>query len=192
MNNSKLDSIIQTYKDHIKSVYIVGSKSVKFINNPSDFDVVIITNNDYKELKQLMQKDVGDIRKTDNIDVHVCDEEFFINHAHWHHPFCQLYYGSMLNIKDILSNKDFTKNDITLRYKGLTESKFLKEHNMTRNLKQWYHIYAVLCYLKNNSYELTEEQIKNINILHDRKQEENDERLNLVDEIIKEIELWQI
>ena len=46
--------------------------------------------------------------------------------------------------------------------------------------------------LKNNSYILTEEQINNINILHDRKEKDLEKREELKQFIIQEVESWQL
>lgn len=45
-----------------------------------------------------------------------------------------------------------------------------------------------MCIIKHNSYDLTIEEQRNINILHDRKSEENDIRILLINNIIEEIE----
>jgi hypothetical protein len=45
--------------------------------------------------------------------------------------------------------------------------------------------------IKNNSYELTSEQIEEINILHNR-QTTIEERKPIIDKLIEEIKLWQI
>ena len=49
-------------------------------------------------------------------------------------------------------------------------------------------MYTTLCILKNKSYTLTEEQINNINMLHDRKDEDLENRKVLIDSIIEEIQ----
>ena len=59
------------------------------------------------------------------------------------------------------------------------------------NHKYFYHIYTSLCILKHNSFELTKEEINNINILHDRKEEDFNIRKQLIDQIIQEVELCQ-
>ena len=57
--------------------------------------------------------------------------------------------------------------------------------------KPFYHVYASICILKRNSYDLSEEEINNINILHDRKEEDFEIRKQLIDEMMEEINSWQ-
>ena len=56
------------------------------------------------------------------------------------------------------------------------------------NQKRWYQIYQGLCIMKNKSYILTTEQIKNLNILHDEKEGSKE----IIENIIVEVNSWQI
>lgn len=189
----QLDNLYESFKDYIKSIYIVGSKSVNFINNPHDIDVVIISDEKDK-LIDLLRVDNLRLNLLENLklDIHVSTEDFFLNHFHWHHPFCKLYKGEELEIRDILSNKELVKKDLIKRCNGLKNNEFFNKDNRLCLLKPWYHIYAIMCYLDNDNYTLTEEQLYNINILHDMKKEYTELRMTIINNIIKEIELWQI
>ncbi len=51
--------------------------------------------------------------------------------------------------------------------------------------KSWYHIYTGLCFLENGKYELTDEQISNVNHLHSREYDER--RSELVEWCISQL-----
>jgi len=178
--------INKLYEDlHCQSIYIVGSQVAPFISNKNDLDIVLIDDN-FIELKKIITR--HQLRIDYNIDIHLCSQDFFINHAHWSHPFCILYKGKEQPIKDILTNIDFVKRDLTNRLNMLKQ---LKERKIFYQLKEWYHFYAILCYLENNSYVLTKEQIKNIDILRS-KNNDLDIKKYLIEKIIQEVELWQL
>ena len=46
--------------------------------------------------------------------------------------------------------------------------------------------------IKNNSYNMSDEQKRIINILHDQKEEEKEMRKQIIDNLIQEVESWPL
>lgn len=173
------------------SCYIVGSSISSFIINKGDIDIVIITESGDRNIIPIDIR--KNLRKNYNLDIHVCDKDFFTKNIHWHSTFMQHYSGEDMSseITLPLNNIEYTKQELVKRCKKLNHERLEQFKDSVYKVKIWYHLYVILCYIHNNSYELTEKQIENINILHDRKEEDLDKRKELIDNLVKEIESWQ-
>ena len=121
------------------------------------------------------------------------------DYIHWDGNYIEYIKGENLDnqITLPLDNIEETKEELIKSCNRLLTIKNKKLKDVDANyfkykIKIWYHIYTMLCYVKNNSYDLTEEQIKNINILHDREEKDIEKRIKLIDEITKEIKAWQL
>lgn len=80
-------------------------------------------------------------------------------------------YGSYINIKQIhLVGKELSFNfDIINKDREEYISILYNSIKNIKNKKRWYQIYRGLCILRNNSYNLSEEEINILNDLHDIK-----------------------
>lgn len=202
--NNKLREILDLLSEHFLYVKLGGSYSLSFINNPHDYDIIVIcdTFKDRMYCKKYLldNYNVRDLRKDYKLDFHFItkeyEDEFLVTSIY---PF---YYKQSDIIYQTLKDYKIIKKDISAIldnanniYKSLKiklDNILSLSDNVKYQHKFWYYAYTTLCVLKNNSYELTTEQIENINILHDRKDETWSLRVNLIDDIINEIELRQI
>ena len=75
----------------------------------------------------------------------------------------------MINVagEDVCPKTDIIIKDRSLFLKDLQKKTLLLTSNKISNQKRWYHILRGVYILLNNSYEVTEEQKREINILHD-------------------------
>lgn len=197
--NDKLREILDFLNEHFLYVKLGGSYSLPFINNPHDYDIIVICDTFEDRLyckKQLLDNyNVRDLRKDYGLDFHFItkeyEDEFLVTSIY---PF---YYKQSDIIYKTLKEYEVIKKDISAilsNANNIYESLKIKLDNilsLSDNVKYqhkfWYYAYTTLCVLKNNSYELTAEQIENINILHDRKDEDIHKRKSLIEKIIQEI-----
>lgn len=194
-----VNEIINSLREYMLYAKIGGSSCFKSINNKHDYDIIIVSKDNETKMKcmSLFRKnyDVLDLALNRHIDIHFISKDMEDLHL-LQNPF----YKYLL--KDSLLT-DYEVNDIDINYilerRNQTISN-LKERILSNELmetdkryerKIWYRTYLTLCIYKNKSFELTEEQIKNINILHDRNEKDIEIRTKLIDDMIKEIETWQ-
>ena len=152
-----------------KAIYLGGSRVNKYIKNPHDYDYILFVDND-EDKRKLMIK-IGHIFHLrgginingldDYMNIRIINEE---EHS----------YGSYINklqkklvgedvefIFDIIDKNREEYINILLK----TINKF--ENRKIKPTKRWYQILNGIFILKNNSYELTKEQIEIINDVHD-------------------------
>ena len=198
--NEKMNEIFNLLKEHFLYAKLSGSRCFSFISNPHDYDIIIISKDEESraECMRLYRKTyvVRDIFKEYHLDFHFRSlnrEEMLLDTPY---PYLtlktEIIYSNSDEFKSEEKPVDYLLNyesQIIKNYKEKLQSKTSKETKL--NNKFWYYAYTTLCILKNKSSELSEEQIENINILHDRKEEDIEKRMELIDDIIKEIESWQ-
>lgn len=186
---SLINQYYEDNKDDIKAIYLTGSRITGIINNPHDVDVVVLATDfdSWKKLKKVTLKDdlihyivknfdaVHQIRSQLDVDMpveskivfHNREPKLAIKHLSWiDYERCYVKNGFLFgeNVDDFLY-WDMLKIDLT-KIKELLKPTFDKQ--VSDNDKAWYHLYATKCILNNDSYDaFTEEQIRNINILHD-------------------------
>jgi len=166
------------------SIYYGGSRVNKYIKNPGDYDFILFgrTPEDMCHIRRVLFRYLNK-----NSDIHYINDFSQVRNKEIE----EHSYGSYINnmmIKLVGEDIEF-KFDIIDKnreeYKQILKETIVKlNEGKIKNQKRWYQIYQGLCIMNNNSYELTEKQIKNINILHDKKEGSK--------EIIEEIKLWQI
>ena len=191
----KLDNIFQILEPYILSIEETGSYTLPYIKNPHDRDIIIITKTqrDRAAAVKLYKKSFSieerrQFKKENHIDIvfnsypDIIDDRVYLYLTHYIKP---LEGYEKMSIERPI-NTELYKSLIARDYSEI------KEWEDYKNYKIWYHFYTGLCIIKHNSYELTEEEKNNINILHDLKAEENDKRLSLIEEIIEEIQSWQL
>lgn len=148
------------------SIYLGGSLCEKIIEKPHDIDLICFscTPREMYNIKWGIQKflKIHSIYSSfDLIQVRNKQQE-------------ERSYGSYINkkmIKLIGEDVDF-KFDVINNNRGeyiqiLKDSVEKILSGKINNQKRWYQIYRGICILLNNSYDLTEEQKIEINILHD-------------------------
>lgn len=189
-----INQILEVLKPYIWSVEETGSCILPYIKNSHDRDIIIITKTweDRAAARKLYHSTFSleerqQLKKRDNIDIIFNVYPDIIEH--------QIFFYLKHYIKPLEGYEKLSiEEDINIeRYKSLLIN-FLPSVKMRENyenLKVWYHIYTVMCIIKHNSYDLTIEEQRNINILHDRKPEENNTRILLINNIIEEIEKWE-
>ena len=180
--NNFLDSIDYT------SCYFVGSATVPFIHNKHDLDIAIIVD----KSKVTLDKDSRKYFRANGLDIHLVDLDFFTKKTHWNNLFICHYSGETLDnlITLPLDNINATKQNILDIYNKVKSVDYNGHESFIYKNKIWYYSCVLMCYVKNNSYDLTEEQIENINILHDREEKDLEKRTKLIDDMMKELESW--
>lgn len=179
INTDRLNELHTKYKDDIIDIELGGSQTNPYIQNPHDVDVILVLKNDSKLEFDVHEESVyfGFNVLTRKQNVNVLD---FV----WAYEFkwrkSLLFENPISANCDILENKKEYIQAIKRRV-----GEMLKIKTFYR-LKHWYHIYTGLCIIKNNSYDLTEDQIRTINLLHDEK-EDNLERKAVIDSLIEEV-----
>ena len=186
-----IDDIIEFSKPYIIGAEKCGSKTNPYIRNPKDIDVVLIVADEDKRIELIRalyshfnRQDIRDEYLDLKIRVYPNDlsDRIYWYLSNFHEPFD----GFTKQTKNILIDEISIKKTIIHFLENI------KKYNVDLYEKKYfYHVYASLCILKHNSFELTEEEINNINILHDRKEEDFETIKKLIDEMLEEIQSWQ-
>ena len=185
------------YNSGLLSIYNIGSSSNPYITHKDDLDILFIyesrdyLDNLYKTIGGI--KVLHDLSAKYNLDVHfislpIPERKRFYDYELYYAKPLEGYQTIDFNI-NILENKEVEKNKLS-SFTNYLKSRPDKYGKYLYDSKLWYHVYMILSILKNDSYELNEEQIKNVNMLHDNI--ESQERKELIDNLIKEVEEWQI
>ena len=160
------------------AIYLGGSSCNKYIKHPKDIDYICIGRTPYDVLAIKLKlvrhyKDkIYDEHGDDFLQVRCAEYE---EHA----------YGSYINkmmIKLIGEDVDFKFDVLDVNrneYIDILKETITKLKEGELNKKRWYQVYMGISILQNSSYELNEEQIRKLNILHDKSDGS--------DEIIEEI-----
>lgn len=193
-----IKELLEPIKEHIISVELTGSSANPWIKNKNDLDIVFVVDKEENFLPTIKRFHelfaYPDLREM-GLDIHFIKETY--DYSQKSFAYESMFATTLFNYPftrdkvDILKDKDKARIPI----KGLLN--FVREKEKEKGLsiyinKYWYHAYTEMCILHNNSYELTEEQIEAINILHDKQPEFDNVRKEIIDEMIKEIETWQI
>ncbi len=201
-----MQTLLSDFKDMFFEIYLAGSHKLSFINNPKDCDIIIIseTEEQSKELKRLFYEKYSrkEFREKYNYDLHFIsdyrEQEIFNRTAHY--PYItyikyDVYNNNFefketrgISLEDFIANKDKYKERYLYLIDEWIES--LKRRNKEEHfydIKIFYYMYTTLSILNNKSFELTEEQIENINILHDRKEEDLEKRKELITKLIEDV-----
>ena len=193
----KVKEIGDYLKDNIEYISVGGSRMLPFIRNPKDYDIIIVCKDkpNLEEAIRLfkLKYNKEELRES-FIDTHFRTLEqgkvSLLDSV-----YCYLLYYEKAEQEQILKESltiDKIKENVINRYSRFKAARERKANLSLYDSKLWYYMYTSICIINNNSYELTEEQIDNINILHDRKEEDIEVRKQLIDTMIEEIEEWQI
>jgi len=194
----RIEGLLEPIKEHIISVELTGSSANPWVKSKNDLDIVFVLDKEENRLRVIRRFHelfaYPDLRAM-GLDIHFVwlPYDYSAKSFAYESMFAQplLGYPKAIERVDIL--KDTNKARIPI--KGLLD--FVRQKEKEKGLsiylnKYWYHAYTEMCILKNNSYDLTEGQIERVNMLHDMKPEYNEARKETIDEMIKEIESWQI
>lgn len=199
-----LKDIYEKLKDKILYVTFSGSKSYPFIKNAHDLDIIfVVANQEDKKIcldRYIRNFNIREITKTYGVDIHFAlesyDKAYYLIQNYYAKnfwPYKELDFPRYNYEFNLETDKEKLKKMIISVYNHIKKLHEGRTDIQLFNSKKWYHIYLCLCILKNNSFDLTEEQINNINMLHDIIDASNrEQRKQLVDEMISEVEQWQI
>lgn len=163
---SKLYNLLQPY---CIAIYLGGSHCQKYIKNPHDIDIICFSDTfkNYCELTYNLHFYLSH-HKEDNIydflQVRCEDEE--------EHAYGSYIHKDMIKLigRDVSFTFDILGKD-RLEYVNILLDTIDKlNRGYIRNQKRWYQVMRGYYLLKNNSYELTEEQIDIINKIHDQEE----------------------
>lgn len=173
------------------SIFIAGSYLLPYIKNKHDIDLFVTFDTSFKlrdirsdeyvikirdEIKQKYNAMLM-IRYHDTINVR---DTFMISYTSPYYAKNALFGTNNLIEYDVLSNKIKYIKEF---YSYLDYYDSLNPDTDLYLYKRLYHIITGMYMFQNNSYDLTEEQIKNINIIHDC--QDKDKILELYSEIKK-------
>ena len=206
------EKIFKDLQPECTAIYLGGSSVDPFINNTKDYDFILFiggatASGEVGELGinkfQLYQK--LKLVKKQNPDIPIVISVYYKDElVHGTYDLIQIRSNRLINTCNTritywsyldhymikLVGDDAELNDILVQraeYLKVAECAIEKLKALKSffkiNPKRWYQVYIGLCILEKNSYELTEEQIANANILHDMKEETLEIRLKLQQEI---------
>lgn len=179
MNNqiNNLFEIYQQITDYCDAIYMGGSRVDPVIENPHDYDYICFAkrlqrHHLYRQLMDLGLKiSMSKFNKMSKEEKEKYSEDFSQVRVY---PYKEISWFSYLDVlmKHVAGNDVCPKTDVIVEYrKEFIEELKIKanklQQNIIRNKKRWYHILRGVYILMNNSYEVTEEQKREINILHD-------------------------
>lgn len=160
------------------AIYLGGSNCNPYIKHPKDKDYICIVDTPVDALKLKMKLDkyfnfkIYDEHGNDFLQVRCTKFE-------------ERSYGSYINKmmvkligKDVEFKFDVIDKDRN-EYIDKLKEVIVKLNEGKINNKRWYQVYMGISILRNNSYDLNEEQIRKINVLHD----ELDESQEIIDEL---------
>lgn len=188
---NRLKEILSEYDmEGITAVSVDGSACLPFIDDTNDVDIhAFISKAQFerrtdalREAKKAVRNEfpnvaiichwddrfTGGINRLDEMTdfrSQTCSLPSYVYQSH----FAKIIYGEK---KDIFGDIDILgkdKNDYlsNLKYEINCDG-FKKQMKKTGRTKRLYHVLCGIYFIENNSYELTEEQKKNVNIAHDK------------------------
>ena len=177
--NEKANKIFQILQPYCTAIYLGGSMTQSYINNPHDVDFICFADNEINRMKMvfLLRRYISKHKdefsnEEDRIQTRHREYE---EHAYgsYVHKDMQLLCGKPVEFKFDILGKD-RKEYINI----LKNAKF-------KNPKRLYQLYRGYLIIKKNSYDLTSEEIKKINLLHDNIADDNlqHEVLSLINDL---------
>lgn len=148
-----IESIITNNILQPRSIYQIGSSTFGFIKNPRDIDILIYSQNtDLHACRQVL--------RTLKLpyDAHVTYRNILGMKAYPHLlHYAKHLWGQIVPAPDLLNDRTIISD--TLNY----WSSIVMKQTSTKRL---YHIYIILSLLRHHEYQFTDEEIKEINLLH--------------------------
>lgn len=183
-----LQSIYDKLEGHVKTIFLSGSSTCSYIKHPHDIDIFIYMRDRTSilkcarqvetELKQIKTEIpsaavIFSVQDRYEILFNGDFEEKFNEHPNRYGFLCYLYEFPLIQV--LVGEDEDNLRDVNIfkqKEKVIVALKYFMNKNKESN-KFLYHILTTLYILQNNSYELTEEQINNINIAHDEEDKES-------------------
>ena len=171
-----LQDFYQLHKDNLECILLGGSKISPFINTHHDTDIVVIWKT--KEDRRRYLYNSRDLHK----QIYAIDSNYNCLH-HYLNQYIELekwpIYAYLYSYHIAIAGSVplfFQEFDV-LQYPVKIWDSFIDIIELARNKKWFYHILTDIYLLQGNSFDLTEEQIENINIVHDQQDQEKIEEL---------------
>lgn len=143
----------------VKAVYKTGSQILPWINNPNDSDYLFLIDENCSNFS------LADLYKYKPFgETWVCTKKSDLScgTVSYNCYFCELIYGENAGkVYNIFENMVDYKWEL-VRF-GLNA-----DYEKTKKYKFWYHILTGIYLLRNGKYELTDEQIANVRLCHDK------------------------
>lgn len=199
-------TLLNLYETKLKiycdAIYFGGSRVDPVIINPQDFDYICFTKPLCKHhLLRLLFKEgyrVNGSKKAKKIENKKYSDFSQIRV----YPYTQITWFSYLDSlmyrvvgEDVCPKTDIINEHKVAFLKALKEKAILILNDTIKNKKRWYHILRGVYILKNSSYEVSERQKQEINILHDLSEGWeliSDKTILLLNELLKTENLDQI
>ena len=179
--------LISEIKEYLKDKSICikdgGSWALPFIVKPKDYDLIVWCENSIETRKYYLQK----YKKVKEVSVFFKDKDYQQDDdIFFYYPY---YWGEITEFD--ISKIDKYKQILLHRVQDANQRR-QDPHFLYYESKFWYHIYIGLSAIKTRSYELTDQQKEDINMLHDREEYMLIQRQGLIDNMAEEIESWLI
>ena len=177
--NEKANKIFQILQPYCTAIYLGGSMTQSYINNPHDVDFICFADNEINRMKMvfLLRRYIS--KHKDEFS----NEEDWIQTRHreyeehaygsYVHKDMQLLCGKSVEFKFDILGKD-RKEYINI----LKNAKF-------KNKKRLYQLYRGYLIVQKNSYDLTRDEIEKLNLLHDNDADDilRNEVLSLINDL---------
>lgn len=181
-----LEQAYELMKDYCVALVLGGSAAAPYIRNPHDIDVIIVCNSFEDKLNLIKEclsckatSIIKEAKEKYGISFVIQFKEQYEKQNKCSGEITRLptwlyldnteLFGSYI-IGDLGFNLQVSVLDHKERYYEslLDYYKYIqKRYSETGKLPKWYSLLIGLYILQNNSYELTEEQLDNVNIVHD-------------------------
>ena len=168
----------EQYQEDLEAIILGGSALLPYLSNYHDIDIIFIWK-DYSKRSNNLRACIEFNKSFKQMNIKYSCLNWFLDQyeeafdEHW--P----VYSYLFNQHQLIAGNKvplWQEFDI-LKYPEKIWDTIENQINRAHNKKWFYHILTVLYILWNQSYELTEEQIININIVHDQQDQEKIEEL---------------
>ena len=175
ITTKEINQIILNYWEELEpyclAIYRSGSRADPIIENPHDHDYIFLAKPlQLTNLKRVIFKMRTMIKESLNIPL-----DLRIDYIHTNNNLRIVHFSYLDFFLELIAGTDICPKANILkehRQEFIETIKFRAERlldisSVYSEQKRWYHILRGVYILLNNSYEITEEQKKEINILHD-------------------------
>lgn len=180
MRESNVLAFYNSHQDICEAIYAGGSRVDKVLDNPHDYDYISFAphnqrHNLLRALARYGMRVLGSIRKKQANTSAESSETALEDYSQIRaYPYTQITWFSYLDplMKLVVGEDVCPKTDVIYEHRQefiecLQEKSWQLQNGRIKNQKRWYHLLRGAYILINNSYEVTEEQKREINILHD-------------------------
>ena len=174
---NQIEIIYNKIKQYCTCIFIGGSYTYSFLNSHHDIDVFIVcpTDEDRKNARNFIRKEdkecmdiLASLKQNDHLVIMVTTEfavlQWFAFSYQYNFKDAKVLFGNSIDFpKDIFTYKG--EYLAALQYTSEKIHFFLEKDNKVH--KDLYYMLTGVYMLQNGSYDLTPEQIENINICHE-------------------------